>query len=41
VVCMGQQTKNAVERVGLAADGMPESATRKSLVDYLIQCPIE
>jgi uroporphyrin-III C-methyltransferase len=41
VVCMGQQTKNAVERVGLSADGMPESATRKSLVDYLIQCQIE
>jgi uroporphyrin-III C-methyltransferase len=41
VVCMGQQTKNAVERVGLVADGMPKSATRESLVDYLIQCPIE
>lgn len=38
---MGQQTKNAVERVGLSVDGMPVSATRESLVDYLIQCPIE
>lgn len=41
VVCMGQQTKNAVERVGLVAVGMPDSPTREALVEYLIQCPIE
>ena len=40
VVCMGQQTKNAVERAGLAADGMPESATREALVEYLIKNPV-
>ena len=39
VVCMGQQTKNAVGRAGLATDGMPESATRKALVEYLVQHP--
>jgi uroporphyrinogen-III synthase len=37
VVCMGQQTKEAVERIGLVSDGMPDSPTRKALVEYLIQ----
>lgn len=40
VVCMGQQTKNAVDRAGLTADGMPESATREALVEYLIKNPV-
>ncbi len=37
VVCMGQHTKAEVERVGLAASDMPESATREALIEYLIQ----
>lgn len=40
VVCMGQQTKEQVEAVGLESIGMPVSATREALIDYLIQCPI-
>lgn len=39
VVCMGQQTKVTVERAGLVADGMPETATREALVEYLVQHP--
>ncbi|WHY01062.1 uroporphyrinogen-III C-methyltransferase [Neobacillus sp. DY30] len=40
VVCMGQHTKAKVESVGLVSDGMPVSATREALVEYLTQCPI-
>ncbi|MEH7176763.1 uroporphyrinogen-III C-methyltransferase [Neobacillus vireti] len=40
VVCIGQQTKNAVERAGLRSDGMPESATKDALADYLVQHPV-
>jgi uroporphyrin-III C-methyltransferase len=40
VVCMGQRTKEAAERVGLIADGMPEKATKEALVEYLVQCPL-
>jgi uroporphyrinogen-III synthase len=40
VVCMGQHTKDHVERVGLVTAGMPASPTREALVEYLIQCPI-
>jgi uroporphyrinogen III methyltransferase/synthase len=34
---MGQQTKEAAESKGLVSDGMPDSPTRKALVEYLIQ----
>lgn len=40
VVCMGQHTKDEVERVGLIADGMPDTPTRESLAEYLVQHPI-
>ncbi|MEC1524389.1 uroporphyrinogen-III C-methyltransferase [Neobacillus niacini] len=40
VVCMGQHSKEQVERAGLESVGMPISATREALIDYLIQCPI-
>ncbi|WP_419954602.1 uroporphyrinogen-III C-methyltransferase [Neobacillus niacini] len=40
VVCMGQHSKEQVERAGLESVGMPVSATREALIDYLIQCPI-
>lgn len=40
VVCMGQNTKEQVERAGLVSAGMPNAATREALVEYLIQCPI-
>ena len=40
VVCMGQKSKDAVERFGLVADGMLESATREALVEYLVQNPL-
>jgi uroporphyrinogen III methyltransferase/synthase len=40
VVCMGQHTKEQVERAGLVSAGMPNAATREALVEYLIQCPI-
>lgn len=40
VVCMGQQTKDEVEKVGLLSDGMPDNPTKDALVEYLVQHPI-
>ncbi|SDN20622.1 uroporphyrinogen-III C-methyltransferase [Bacillus sp. OK048] len=40
VVCMGQQSKDAVECARLVADGMLETATRDALVEYLVQNPL-
>jgi uroporphyrin-III C-methyltransferase len=37
VVCMGHKTKEAAESAGLVVDGMPDSPTRKAMVEYLIQ----
>jgi uroporphyrinogen III methyltransferase/synthase len=35
VVCMGSQTMKAVERAGIKPDGVPASATKEAVVDYL------
>jgi uroporphyrinogen III methyltransferase / synthase len=35
IVCMGEQTREAVEAVGLSTEGMPEKATKESLVEFL------
>jgi uroporphyrinogen-III synthase len=37
VVCIGQKTKEAAKCAGLVVDGMPDSPTRKALVEYLIE----
>ena len=39
VVCMGQQTRNAVEDAGFKIDGMPQSPTKEALIEYLVQRP--
>ena len=39
VVCMGRQTMNAIEASGLPVGGMPETATREALMEYLVQRP--
>lgn len=35
VVCLGPQTMNAVEAAGIKGAGMPRTATKESLVEYL------
>lgn len=35
VICMGQETWREVERAGFTPTGMPERATRESLIQYL------
>jgi uroporphyrin-III C-methyltransferase len=40
VVCMGQQTRNAVEAAGLTTVGVSQSPTREALIEYLVKCPV-
>jgi uroporphyrinogen-III synthase len=37
VVCMGRKTKETAKSAGLIVDGMPDSPTRKAMVEYLVQ----
>jgi uroporphyrin-III C-methyltransferase len=41
VICIGKQTRAAVENAGLIPDGMPEKATKEALVEYLARRPVE
>jgi uroporphyrin-III C-methyltransferase len=40
VVCMGQQTRNAVVEAGFKPNGMPQSPTKEALIEYLVQRPV-